>query len=114
MAPTGDGRSYTLEVALDPAARIEYLVAYKDRFVLDPENPLTVPAPAGPPRSELRMPQYQAPLPLPSPSALGEIEEIPFTSRSGERRRIRVYTPPTRSRENLPILYVHDGTRPRD
>src|SRR5215471_10863570 len=47
MTPSGDGRTYTLRVTLDPAARIEYLIAYRDRFVLDPANPLTVPAPAG-------------------------------------------------------------------
>src|SRR5579862_3648216 len=45
MTPSGDGRTYRLRVSLDPAARIEYLVAYRNRFVTDPRNPLTVPAP---------------------------------------------------------------------
>jgi predicted alpha/beta superfamily hydrolase len=80
-------------VALDPAARIEYLIAYRDRFVLDPGNPRTVLAPAGPPRSELRMPGYRPPTPLPQPHQHGTIEEVAFASRAGERRRIRVYVP---------------------
>ena len=38
MTPSPDGRTFTLRVTLDPAARIEYLIAYRDRFVLDPES----------------------------------------------------------------------------
>src|SRR5262245_57025966 len=85
MAPSSDGRTYVLHVSLDPAARIEYLIAYRDRFAIDPGNPLTVPAPAGPPRSELRMPGY-APPPAPPPArARGTIDETGFTSPNGER-----------------------------
>lgn len=109
MTPAADGRTYTLQVTLDPAARIEYLIAYKDRFVRDPGNPLTVPAPAGAPRSELRMPGYRPALALPPSPARGTIEEVPFVSRRGQSRRIRVYVPATSSRDGLPILYVHDG-----
>ena len=109
MTPAADGRTYTLQVSLDRAARIEYLIAYKNRFVLDPGNPLTVPAPAGPPRSELRMPEYRAAPRLPPSSSRGTIEEIPFTSRRGEPRRIRVFVPRTSGEEALPMLYVHDG-----
>ena len=127
MTPSPDGHSFTLRVTLDPAARIEYLIAYRDRFVLDPGNPATVPAPAGAPRSELRMPGYRPPTPLAQPHQRGTIEEIAFVSRAGERRRIRVYLPagvgpaeagphrlPTRptnpeSRFANPVLYVHDG-----
>jgi enterochelin esterase-like enzyme len=109
MTPTEDGRTYTLKTTLDAAARIEYLVAYNDRFVVDPGNPLTVPAPGGLPRSELRMPQYRPPLALSPPHVRGTIEEVPFVSRRGERRRIRVYVPVTTSRRDLPVLYVHDG-----
>ena len=109
MRPSSDGRTYTLEVALDPAARIEYLIAYKDRFVRDPGNPLSVPAPSGPPRSELRMPAYRPALPLPAARVRGTIEAVPFTSRGGERRRIRVYRSAAANGTRLPILYVHDG-----
>ena len=108
MTPSGDGRTYTLRVTLDPAARIEYLIAYRSQFVLDPGNPLTVPSPAGLPRSELRMPEYRPPAPLPPPRSRGTIVEVPFTSKAGGTRRIRVYQPPT-ARRNVPILYVHDG-----
>ena len=109
MTPNPDGRSYSLQVTLDAEARIEYLIAYRDRFVTDPRNPRTVPAPAGPPRSELRMPGYRAPLPLPSPSHRGTIETVPFVSRVGEFRRVRVYVPAVAKKTGLPILYVHDG-----
>jgi enterochelin esterase-like enzyme len=108
MIPSADGRTYTLHVTIDPAARIEYLIAYRDRFVLDPGNPLTVPAPAGGPRSELRMPQYRPLSSLPTANVRGTIEDAPFVNRRGVRRRIRVYVPST-SRHNLPVLYVHDG-----
>jgi enterochelin esterase-like enzyme len=108
MTPSGDGRTYTLQVTLDSAARVEYLIAYRDRFVLDPGNPLAVPSPAGPLRSELRMPQYRPRDPLPLPRIRGTIEEVPFISRAGEARRIRVYRP-AESRRDLPVLYVHDG-----
>src|SRR5262249_46334414 len=76
---------------------------------LDPRNPLTVPAPAGPPRSELRMPGYRPPPALPSPRRRGTIEDVPFASHAGESRRIRVYMPATDRKDGLPILYVHDG-----
>lgn len=108
MTAAADGRSYSLHVTLDPAARIEYLIAYRDRFVLDPGNPLTVPAPAGPPRSELRMPGYRRTPTLPAARLRGTIEEVAFASRAGQRRRIRVYVP-AGSRRPLPILYVYDG-----
>jgi enterochelin esterase family protein len=108
MTPAADGRTYTLTVPLDPAARIEYLIAHRDRFEVDPGNPRTVPAPGGgEPRSELRMPRYR-PLELPAASAHGSVEDVPFTSRGGEARRVRVYVPPTYPRD-LPVLYVHDG-----
>src|SRR3954469_22051210 len=32
MTTSADGRTYTLRVTLDPAARIEYLIAYRARF----------------------------------------------------------------------------------
>ena len=107
MKPSGDGL-YTLHVRLDPAARIEYLIAFNERFDVDPRNPLHVPSPTGAPRSELRMPGYRVPAPLPRPEAPGVLQTVPFTSRAGESRRVRVHRPagvtgPT------PILYVHDG-----
>ena len=108
MTPSADGRTFTLSVGLDPAARIEYLIAYRDRFVLDPGNPLSVPAPAGPPRSELRMPAYRPPGPLAPPRLRGTVETVLFESRRGERRRLRVYAPPA-ARRPLSVLYVHDG-----
>src|SRR5262245_11984379 len=108
MTPSADGRTFTLSVSLDPAARIEYLIAYRDRFVLDPGNPLSVPAPAGPPRSELRMPAYRPPGPLAPPGLRGTVETVLFESRDGERRRLRVYRPPA-ARRPLSVLYVHDG-----
>jgi len=110
MTPAADGRTFTLQITLDdPAARIEYLIAYKNRFVLDPGNPLMVPAPAGPPRSELRMPGYRPAVRLPPSPSRGTIEEVAFISRGGEPRRIRVYVPHPRRLEALPILYVFDG-----
>jgi enterochelin esterase-like enzyme len=108
MTPSADGRTYTLRVTLDPAARIEYLVAYKDRFVLDPGNPRSVPAPAGPPRSELRMPQYRPPTPFRPPARRGSVETIQFRSRKGDERRLRVYVPADGAR-GAQVLYVHDG-----
>jgi enterochelin esterase-like enzyme len=107
MAPSADGRTYTLHVTLDPAARIEYLIAYRERFVTDPGNPLSVAAPAGPPRSELRMPGYRPPMALPQPHEHGTVEAVAFASRGGDRRRIRVYVPALRRASSL--LYVHDG-----
>jgi enterochelin esterase-like enzyme len=127
MTPSPDGRTFTLHVTLDPAARIEYLIAYRDRFVIDAGNPRTVPAPAGPPRSELRMPGYRPPTPLPQAHQHGTIEEVSFVSRAGDRRRIRVYVPAVPQRDGLAdrlrqgygaqeagrhvrlVLYVHDG-----
>jgi len=108
MTPSADGRTYTLRVALEPAARIEYLVAYRDRFVLDAGNPLTVPAPAGPPRSELRMPGYVSPPPLAEARAHGSVDDLPFVSRTGDRRRIRVYAPASPFRA-IAAVYVYDG-----
>jgi len=107
MTPSADGRTYTLTVSLDPAARIEYLIAYRERFEVDPGNPLTVPAPGGQPRSELRMPRYR-PLSLPAARTHGSVEEVPFVSGSGEARRVRVYVPHA-IMNALPVLYLHDG-----
>jgi enterochelin esterase-like enzyme len=107
MKQSGDG-VYTLHVRLDPAARIEYLIAFNDRFVVDPRNPLQVPSPTGAPRSELRMPGYR-PLPtLARPETLGDVQNVPFTSRAGETRRVRVHRPAGVG-DPTPILYVHDG-----
>lgn len=108
-AMTRDGRTglYTLRIHLDPAARIEYLISYRDRFMVDPRNARRVPAPTGDPRSELRMPAYR-PLPDTPRTMTGKLENVPFTSRSGEGRRVRVYHP--RNAEGpRPVLYVHDG-----
>ena len=109
MAPSEDGRTFTLRVTLDPAARIEYLIAYKNRFVRDPGNPRSVTAPAGPPRSELRMPAYRPPTALPPARAKGTIARIPFIGRSGVHRQIRVYVPSSANDVPHPILYAHDG-----
>ena len=103
----GSDGAYRLTARLDPAARIEYLFAYRDRFETDPNNPLHVPAPTGALRSELRMPDYRPPAPLKA-AAPGVTETIPFTSRSGESRRIRVHRP-RHAEGPLPILFVHDG-----
>jgi enterochelin esterase-like enzyme len=99
---------YTLHVRLDPAARIEYLIAYNERFEVDPRNPLRVPSPTGAPRSELRMPGYRPPAPLPGPETPGAVQNVPFTSRAGEARRVRVHRPAGVTGP-APILYVHDG-----
>jgi len=99
---------YTLRVRLDPAARIEYLIAYRDRFTVDPRNPLHVPSPTVALRSELRMPGY-TPTPAPPHTVVpGITQNVPFTSRAGESRRVRVHRPRDASGP-LPILYVHDG-----
>jgi len=107
MKRSADGL-YALRVRLDPSARIEYLIAYNDRFIVDPRNPQQVPSPTGAPRSELRMPGYRPPATVPRPTTPGLVQNVPFTSRAGESRRVRVHRPagidgPT------PILYVHDG-----
>ena len=107
MTRAGHGR-YELRVRLDPAARIEYLIAYRDRFEIDPHNPRHVPAPTGALRSELRMPDYTPPAVLPQPSVAGVTETIPFISKAGESRRVRVHRPHDAAGP-LPILYVHDG-----
>lgn len=103
----GSDGMYRLTARLDPAARIEYLIAYRDRFEVDPRNPLHVPSPTGALRSELRMPAYRPPAALKA-SAPGVTETIPFTSRSGESRRIRVHRP-RHAEGPLPILFIHDG-----
>ena len=107
MRRAGPGR-YELRVRLDPAARIEYLIAYRDRFDIDPHNPRRVPAPTGALRSELRMPGYQPPAALPRPSVPGVTETMPFISKAGESRRVRVHRP-RNAAGPLPALYVHDG-----
>ena len=99
---------YRLRVRLDPAARIEYLIAYRERFEVDPRNPLRVPAPTGAPRSELRMPGYRPPPELPRAATPGLVQNVPFTSRAGEARRVRVHRP-RNATGPLPVLYVHDG-----
>jgi enterochelin esterase-like enzyme len=54
------------------------------------------------------MPEYRPPAPLPPPTRTRLTEQFPFTSKAGESRRVRVYTPRNASGP-LPILYVHDG-----
>ena len=108
MTRAGNSGFYTLRARLDPAARIEYLIAYRDRFLVDPRNPLQVPSPTGAPRSELRMPDYRPPPAPARPASPGQLQTIPFTSRSGESRRVRVHQPPNVSGPT-PIVYVHDG-----
>lgn len=103
-----DRGRYELRVRLDRAARIEYLIAYRDRFEVDPLNPLRVPAPTGALRSELRMPDYRPPAPLPPPPVTGVTETFPFVSKAGELRRVRVHRPRSATGP-LPVLYVHDG-----
>ncbi len=107
MSRAGSGR-YELRVRLDPAARIEYLIAYRDRFEIDPNNPRRVSAPTGAFRSELRMPGYRPAPTLSPPSVAGVTETIPFVSKAGEARRVRVHRP-RQPAGPLPILYVHDG-----
>jgi enterochelin esterase-like enzyme len=107
MKRAADGL-YTLHVRLEPAARIEYLLAYNERFEVDPRNPLQVPSPTGAPRSELRMPGYRVPPALPRPATPGTLQNVPFSSRAGEGRRVRVHRPAGVANPT-PILYVHDG-----
>ncbi|MGH9349752.1 MAG: alpha/beta hydrolase [Vicinamibacterales bacterium] len=99
---------YELRLRLHPAARIEYLIAYRNRFEVDPRNPLSVPSPTGAPRSELRMPGYQPPAALPRPAVPGLVQNVPFTSKGGESRRVRVHRPRDAA-GLLPVLYIHDG-----
>jgi enterochelin esterase family protein len=54
------------------------------------------------------MPGYRDATPLPAPRVRGHIEDVPFASEHGPRRRIRAYLPPS-DRRPLPVLYVHDG-----
>jgi enterochelin esterase-like enzyme len=108
MTRAGGSGFYTLRAQLDPAARIEYLIAYRERFEVDPRNPLQVPSPTGAPRSELRMPMYRPPDALVPPASPGLLQNIPFRSRAGEARRVRVHQP-GHTKGPTPILYVHDG-----
>jgi enterochelin esterase-like enzyme len=108
MVRAGNSGFFTLRARLDPAARIEYLIAYRNRFAVDARNPLQVPSPTGAPRSELRMPGYRPPPALSPPASPGRLENVPFTSRAGESRRVRVHQP-VNVAGPTPILYVHDG-----
>ena len=108
MVRAGNSGFFTLRVRLEPAARIEYLIAYRDRFAVDSRNPLQVPSPTGAPRSELRMPGYRPAPALSPPASPGRVQNVPFTSRAGESRRVRVHQPANVAGPT-PILYVHDG-----
>jgi enterochelin esterase-like enzyme len=55
------------------------------------------------------MPEYRPPPPLPSARVRGTIARIPFVSRGGVPRQIRVYVPPSASDAPRPVLYAHDG-----
>lgn len=110
MKPARDGRTYTLDVTLDPAARVEYLITYNGRFVVDPRNPLTVASPAGPLRSELRMPGYRAPSALSGARLSGLTIDTPiYREGPGSGRRVRLYVPRPAVSDPTRVLYVHDG-----
>jgi enterochelin esterase-like enzyme len=102
-----ESRSYT-------NARLEYGFLYDKEYVVDPLNPRTVQAFAGP-RSEVRMPFF---VPQPEVDELGNapkgdlIAETVDSRALGGKRRVWFYLPPgyaTAKDELMPVVYVLDG-----
>lgn len=87
---------YSLEAAVAPRARVEYLIAYGTAdYRLDPHNPR--PALTEPAASEFVTPGYEPPQEFTNPPALppGLVVDATFQSRTlGRPCRLAVYTPP--------------------
>ncbi|MDH4065406.1 MAG: alpha/beta hydrolase-fold protein, partial [Acidobacteriota bacterium] len=109
-----DGTDWSyLEASIYTNARAEYVLFFPDQASIDPHNPRTVAAFAGP-RSEVRMPQWipqpEIDLTVDVPAGALAAETLESTSLVGSRR-VWFYTPPgyETSRAWYPVLYVLDG-----
>lgn len=112
----GHTRFFFRRVTLDPAARVEYLVATPQGETLDPLNPRRVGSFGGEAHSELRMPGYLAP-----PETLehprgrrGRVLSFEHESATlGNSRRVHVYLPEAYHAEpqrRFPLAVFKDGT----
>jgi enterochelin esterase-like enzyme len=110
-----EGSSWSfLESTSYTNARLEYGLLFDQEYTVDPMNPRTVQAFAGP-RSEVRMPFWVA---QPEVDELGtaprgQLIAESFPSRSlGAQRRIWIYLPPgyeAAAERLFPVVYVLDG-----
>lgn len=113
MSRVGQTDWYALEAAIEPDARIEYLIAHgSSDYRLDAHNPRRVQRVGGP-ASEAVGPAYVPPQEFEDPptSPAGTITEAVIASRAiGSPRRVIVYTPPDyRSGSRYPLAVFHDG-----
>lgn len=113
MSALGASGWYGLRVALSPAARIEYRVAWgPDEQAVDPRNPEIV-ATGIQASSVVGMPDARrapgiAALHQPPPE---RVIALDVPSRVfGRARRVHVYLPPDDGRNLWPTIYVHDGS----
>lgn len=113
MTRVGQTDWYALETAIEPDARIEYLIAQgTSDYRLDAHNPRRVQRVGGP-ASEAVGPAYVAPQEWldPPTSPAGAITEAVIPSRAiGSPRRVIVYTPPGyRPGRRYMLAVFHDG-----
>jgi enterochelin esterase-like enzyme len=113
MTRVGETDWYSLEVKVEPYARIEYLIAYSGGdYRLDAHNPRQVQRVGGP-ASEVVMPGYVPPQEFIDPPTrpAGAISETVIESRAiGGSRRVIVYTPPGyHDGGDYPLAVFHDG-----
>lgn len=113
MTRVGQTDWYSLEAAIEPDARIEYLIAHgTSDYRLDAYNPRRVQRVGGP-ASEAVGPAYVPPQEFQDPptSPAGAITEAVLPSRAiGSPRRVIVYTPPGyRPGRRYPLAVFHDG-----
>ncbi|MCC7125538.1 MAG: esterase family protein, partial [Acidobacteria bacterium] len=102
-----------LEASIYTNARAEYVLLFPTEAKADPHNPRLLMAAAGP-RSEVRMPQWQAQPEIDDKAVVpeGRVVGETIASRSlGASRRVWFYTPPgyEGSQDWYPVLYVLDG-----
>ncbi len=109
-----DGTDWSyLEASVYTNARAEYVLLFPTEARADPHNPRLLMA-AGGPRSEIRMPQWQAQPELDDKTIVpeGRVVAETIASRSlGANRRVWFYTPPgyDASQDWYPVVYVLDG-----
>jgi enterochelin esterase-like enzyme len=114
MTRVGRTDWYSLDVAVAPRARIEYLVVHGLRdYRLDPHNPRQRPHAGGSPASEFVMSGYLPPQEFEDPPAApaGRVAEATIECRAlGGSRRVIVYTPPDyREDGDYPVAVFHGG-----
>lgn len=113
MARVGQTDWYALDLAMESAARVEYLIVYgASDYRLDPHNPRRVQRVGGP-ASEVVGPGYVPPREFQDPptSPTGAVIDAVIASRAiGSPRRVIIYTPPGyRPGRDYPLAVVHDG-----